>query len=52
VNINVNIQIGISDQLNRNHEEDNVKIDLWFNKNVAPFMTSERKMPRLRKLVD
>ena len=29
-----------------------LKIDLWFNKNIAPFMTSERKMDRLRKLIN
>ena len=28
-----------------------LKIDLWFNKNIAPFMTNERKKPRLRKLI-
>ena len=28
-----------------------LKIELWFNKNIAPFMTNERKMHRLNRLI-
>jgi len=29
-----------------------LKIDIWFNRNIAPFMTNERKMDELRKLIN